>query len=165
MEKIIIAGFAGVGKTTLGKKYKNVIDLDAAEYVYDDKELEHLTIEQRKGMNRKANPNWPQNYINAIKEALNDYDIVLVWDRPDILKEYEKNGFDYWIVFPTEEEIQNYKIRYLGRGNSQEYVDKKLKQYVEYSKIFKEKNVKKVTLAANETLEDYLLKNENIKLI
>jgi len=160
MSKIIIAGFAGIGKTTLGQKYENIIDLDSAEYVYDDTELQHLNVEQRKGMNRKSNPNWPQNYINAIKEALEQYDIVLVWDRPDILEEYEKNGFDYWLAFPTEEAVNDYKSRYLSRGNSQEYVDKKLKQYIEYSKIFKQKNVKKILLSENEILEDYLVRNK-----
>ena len=165
MQKIIIAGFAGIGKTTLGKKYKNVIDLDAAEYVYDDRDLQHLSIEQRKGMNRKPNPDWPDNYINAIKEALNIYDIILVWDRPDVLNEYEKNYFDYWIIYPDKEAVKSYNVRYLNRGNSQEYVKKKMRQYKEYCTVFEQKNVKKILLSKEETLEDYLLTREDIKLI
>ena len=33
---LIIAGFSGIGKTYLGNKYKNVIDLDPAPYAYTD---------------------------------------------------------------------------------------------------------------------------------
>lgn len=31
---VIIAGFGGVGKTTLAKKYKNVLDLESTPYKY-----------------------------------------------------------------------------------------------------------------------------------
>lgn len=56
---IVIAGFSGIGKTVLGTKYKNVLDLDAAPYVYDDTDMLSISFEQRKGMKRKANPAWP----------------------------------------------------------------------------------------------------------
>lgn len=68
-KKIVIAGFSGIGKTTLASKYKNVIDLDAAEFVYDDSNMLNIPFEKRKGEERKANPFWPQNYIKAIKKT------------------------------------------------------------------------------------------------
>lgn len=81
---IIIAGYSGTGKTTFAKKYKNVIDLDASEYVYDETDLLNIDIERRKGEYRKPNPNWPGNYIEGIKKALDKYDIVLVCDREEL---------------------------------------------------------------------------------
>ena len=102
---IVIAGFSGIGKTELEKKYKNVIDLDAAEYIYDDTEIMHIPFEQRKGMNRKKNPNFPKNYIDAIKDAKIKYDLVLVWDRQDIITEYIKNNIDFILCYPDEKEI------------------------------------------------------------
>lgn len=161
---IVISGFSGVGKTTLGKKYKNVIDLDSAEYVYDDSELQHLDIEARKGMDRKANPDWPENYINKIKEVKNNYDFILVWDRLDCLEEYFKNGIEYWLCYPEEKSLEIYKKRYINRGNSQQYVEKKIKQYYQNINTFESLNVKKIILKGNETLEDYLVKN-NFQLI
>ena len=73
---IVIAGFSGIGKTTLAKKYKNVIDLDSAEFVYNDSNMLHIPFEKRKGEKRNPNINWPNNYINAIKEAIHQYDLV-----------------------------------------------------------------------------------------
>ena len=57
---IIIAGFAGIGKTTLAKKYKNVIDLESSLYKYDNIGLEGIPVEQRKGTIRNPNKDWPR---------------------------------------------------------------------------------------------------------
>ena len=54
---LIIAGFAGIGKTTLAKKYKNVIDLESSIYKWDNTGFEDVPVEQRKGIIRKENPN------------------------------------------------------------------------------------------------------------
>ena len=74
---LIIAGFSGIGKTYLGNKYQNVIDLDAASYAYTDIELENLNMEERKGLKRSPNKDFPNNYIKAIEEAKKQYDIIL----------------------------------------------------------------------------------------
>ena len=67
---IVIAGFAGVGKTTLAKKYKNVIDIESSPYKWDYSEVDTSDLEKLKGTkNRKKNSLFPQNYITAVKEA------------------------------------------------------------------------------------------------
>lgn len=45
---LIIAGFAGVGKTTLEVKYKNVINLESSIYKWDNTGLEDIPVEARK---------------------------------------------------------------------------------------------------------------------
>lgn len=161
---VIIAGFSGIGKTSLGKKYSNVIDLDSAEYAYDDSDILYLNLEQRKGMDRKQNKEWPENYIKAIKDATCKYEYVLVWDRIDIVEEYIKNNLDFILCYPSKDSLEIYKKRYKNRGNSDFYIDKKIKEYDEKMKFFKELNVKKIILEGDDTLEKYLLRNEH-KLI
>lgn len=73
---IIIAGFATVGKSTLGKKYSNIKDLESSSF--KNIMIDGLSVEEQKGTKRKMNPMWPQNYYDAIIEATNQYDIVLV---------------------------------------------------------------------------------------
>ena len=80
---IIISAFATCGKTYLGKKYKNVIDLESSNYKHDNTEIINIPPEERKGTTRRPNPNWPNNYYNAIIEAQKKYDIVLVQLKPE----------------------------------------------------------------------------------
>lgn len=78
---IIIAGFATCGKSVLGRKYKNILDLESSPFkniMRDD-----LSVEEQKGTKREINPLWPQNYYDAIKDAIEEYDIVLVQLKPE----------------------------------------------------------------------------------
>lgn len=161
---LVIAGFSGIGKTELAKKYNNVIDLDSADYAYDNSALLHLPLEARKGKKRPSNPMWPDNYISVIKESLVKYDLVLVWDREDIIEEYFNNGINFVLCFPDKSDLDNYISRYRKRGNSEEYIKMKLEQYDFKMPFFERLNVDKIILKDNETLEDYLVRN-NYKLV
>lgn len=161
---LVIAGFSGIGKTILASKYKNVIDLDSAEYAYDDTNIINIPFEKRKGEKRKINPLWPQNYIIAIKEAQKKYDIILVWDREDIIKEYINSEIKFILCYPSKDDLNNYIQRYRSRGNSEKYIKWKLRQYEDKMVLFKKLNVPKIILKNNQTIEDWLIEN-NYNLI
>lgn len=58
---MIIAGFPCIGKTTMAKKYNNVLDLSSTKFHYliaDDSLDEDLKGNES---NLKPHPNWPQN--------------------------------------------------------------------------------------------------------
>ena len=74
----IVCAFATCGKSYLGKKYSNVIDLESSEYKHDNSDLKDIPVEKRKGTFRKLNSKWPNNYYKAIIEAQEKYDVVLV---------------------------------------------------------------------------------------
>lgn len=161
----IIASYPGVGKAYLANKYKNVIDLDSAQFAYIiDNKLLNIKPEKRKGLYTKNNPNWPQNYINTIKEAVKSYDYVLVWTRMDAIEEYIKNGLKFSICYPDKKFFLSYEERYKNRENNNIYINKKKEEYHKYIQIFENMDVNKIILKENETLEDFLVKN-NAKLI
>ncbi len=45
---IIIAGFGAIGKTTLGNKYDNIVDMESGYYQWDNTGFENIPYEQRK---------------------------------------------------------------------------------------------------------------------
>lgn len=55
---ILIGGFKAIGKSTLSKKYSNVIDLESSNFEYIiDENIKNIPVEQRKGLkNRIKNP-------------------------------------------------------------------------------------------------------------
>jgi len=163
---IVIAGFAGVGKTTLAKKYENVIDIESSQYKYDYSSTIINDIERVKGdKNRIVNKDFPLNYINAIKNAMKNYDIVLVWIHPEeALPYYDQYGIDYYLCFPSKDALSEYENRFIKRGNTKEYIDRVIGSYDKRYDQFINNKHKKIELSKGETLEDALLKM-NIRLI
>ncbi len=157
---LIIAGFAGIGKTTLAKKYKNVVDIESSPYKWDYSNMDTRDVEKLKGLpDRKINEKFPENYIQAIKEAASKYDIVCAWIHPEeILPIYDKNNIDYVLAFPSKEALTEYKQRFLQRGNNNEYINKVLSTYDKRFKQFMSSRHEKFILEYGETLEDKLIK-------
>ncbi len=165
MEKVIIAGFAGVGKTFLAKKYKNVIDLESSRFVYDYSNVPETEYEKMKGTkNRIPNKNFPENYINAIFDSLKKYDVILLWLTPDMLQLYEQHNIKYSICYPSEKAFESYVERYKSRGNNDEWIQKVCGYYPKCVAQLQSNNHPKIILKENETLESFLLK-KGYKLI
>lgn len=155
----VIAGFAGIGKTTLANKYKNVYDLESTTYEWDNSNHKDLSDEQLKGLVRNQNPLWPGNYIDEIKEKMLEYDILFVKSHPDILEIYDKENIPYIICYPCKEALEEYKQRYMKRENSIEYIEKTIGSYDSKVKKWSENSNAKIILGCNEWLETYLIKN------
>lgn len=119
-----------------------------------------IPFEERKGKKRKLNKEWPLNYIKAIKEAVNKYDYVLVWDREDIINEYKLNNLDFVLCYPNKNSIAYYEQRYRKRGNTEEYIKWKLSQYDERLVFYNSLPNKKIVLRDDEYLEDYFIKKD-----
>lgn len=160
----IIAAFATCGKTILGKKYKNVIDLESSKYKFKNNSLENIPIEARKGLNRERNEEWPYNYYKAIDEATRLYDIVLVQLKPEHFDYFDKNNIKYSIVYPDINNFDIVRERCIKRGNNEKFTQRLEEVFLPYYEDCLNRNYENMYILANdETLEDCLLKN-NYKL-
>lgn len=124
MKGILIAGFGAIGKTTVGKKYKNVLDLESSnfKYIIDDK-LKLLSEEERKGLKtRELNKQFPENYYNAIIDNLYKNNIVLISMHKEIIDKLKQNKIDYIVVYPKEDMLEEIIKRCKKRGNNQEFL-------------------------------------------
>ncbi len=153
---ILIGGFKAVGKTTLASKYKEVIDLESTGYEYIiDEELAKMSVEQRKGLkNRQKNPEYPQNYCNAIIESLKKYKIVLFAPKLEVVDLLQKNHIDYYMAWPMEDMLDEIIDRSIKRGNNEEFISKIKKVYY---RDHPRENDKVLWIQKGQYLEDVLI--------
>lgn len=152
---IFIFAFTATGKSTVAKKYKNVIDMESTSYKYKDCNMEDETL---KSTVRNLNEEWPENYFKALKEVKDKYDYILIAD--EICKDFLiDNNYEYWYVYPKRELKQEYLDRCKKRGNNEEFIFWYSKLWDEWITKCKEDNYasKKIELDSNEYLEDVLL--------
>ena len=163
-KKIIIAAYGATGKTVFGNKYSNAIDLESSKYKWDNTGYEKLKEEERKGIARKVDDKWPDNYHQAIVDALDKYDIVLTSTHEHVLKFLEEKQLPYYLAIPTLDSIDEITDRCIKRGNNKTFIDILIKTLYYYDKIIDNYNpVKVLRLNKNEYLEDKLKKELEIK--
>ena len=160
---IIIAGFATCGKSVLGRKYKNILDLESSPFkniMRDD-----LSVEEQKGTKREINPLWPQNYYDAIKDAIEEYDIVLVQLKPEHFDYFDRHNIKYSIAYPSLDSWNVVEKRCIDRGNNDNFIKRLKEVFIPFYEDSIKKNYQKLyILNGNETLEDVLIK-DNVHLI
>ena len=160
---IILAGFATCGKSCLGKKYSNVIDLESSNYKFDNDGLENIPTEMRKGMKREINKDWPNNYYKAINKAVNEYDIVLVQLTPIHFDYFDNNNIKYSIAYPNIDNWEEVEKRCINRGNNEAFIKRLKEVFIPYYEdCMRRKYEKLYILNKNETLEDCLIRNDII---
>ncbi len=157
---IVIAGFGAIGKTTVGNKYDNFIDLESSYYKWDNTGLSNLSSEELKGIVRPINKEWPINYYKAIVDAREKYDIVLTSMHEHVLKFLEKNKIDYYLAFPTLDSVDIIKQRCYLRGNNENFVRILIDTLYDFNqKINDYHPIEIFIINKNEYLEDVLIKN------
>ena len=158
---IIVAGFGAIGKTTLGNKYDNIIDLESGYYQWDNTGFEDIPYEERKGKKlRPKNPKWPDNYHNAVLKAIEKYDIVLTSMHWHLLDFFEKNDIEYYLAYPTLDSEEILEKRCYARGNNKVFTDKLKINLYDWNEKIKNYHPKELLIIQkNEFLEDVLRKN------
>lgn len=161
---IIIAGFATCGKSVLGKKYSNVIDLESSNYKHNNINLENVPVEARKGTKREVNQEWPNNYYRAINEAVKKYDVVLVQLKPEHLDYFDKNNIKYSIAYPNINNWEEVEKKCIARGNNENFIKRLKCVFIPFYEDSLRRNYENLYIInKNETLESVLIKN-NIEL-
>lgn len=155
---MIIAGFPCIGKTTMAKKYANVLDLSSTKFHYLIEDV--LINETLKGMecNLKLNPDWPQNYLEEILKVQKKYDIVFILANDYILHKMNNLGIQYLIAVPEENLKQEYLDRARIRGNIESFVLGFDARYDKWRNMMMSQPVEKVYLKKGEYIEDTLIR-------
>ena len=119
---IVVAAFTGTGKTFLSRQYPDkILDLECMPYKYN---LKPGTVfdETDKATLWDIAEDWPHNYIKRIKEVLNNYDIILIPPDIIVLELLRCDGIPYILVYPNRRCKDEYKERFVLRGNQEEFI-------------------------------------------
>lgn len=160
---MVIYAFPAIGKTTVSEKYDNFIDLESSnfQYLLTPTQLK-LSVEERKGLKRTQNPNWPHNYFKAIKSAINKYEYVFIAYAG--IEYCKKENIPYMRIFPTLEQKDDYIVRMRNRGNSETFVQKIANNFENYINNSKEDTEAiRIETKKGEYLEDCLTRIDIIK--
>ena len=163
----IIAAFAGVGKSFIGKKYENILDLESTYYKWLENGVANLTEEERKGnKNRVLNPNWPQNYIAEILKQKDNYDIVLIQLSHERLKNeqifeyFNENKIEFYVARPNLSGWKYIEDRLRTRGNTEEFINQVKDNFEIFIEEFSKPQYNQIIIEDGEFLENALIKNK-----
>lgn len=125
---IVIAGFPGVGKSELFKK-----GIDGFK-IYDSDSSKYSWIWDENGNKTdQRNPDFPDNYIQHIKEHLDDEKaIILVSTHKEVREALVKAKIHFTIIVPTSASREDYLENYKNRGNDQSFIDMMDKNFTSF---------------------------------
>ena len=142
---MIISGFPGVGKTTLFNKAGElrILDSDSSNFSWSDKGV--------------RNPNWPQNYIDHIKDQRDTADVILVSSHDVIRKALAESGIPFTLVYPLLEMKDEHIQRYKNRESDEQLVTLLEKNYEKWiPELMDQEGCKHVVLQSGEYLADVI---------
>jgi len=120
---MIIAAYAGTGKTTLAKLYpEEYTDFALMPYKYELSDEDH-------GEAGKANHDyplhteWPYNYVKAIQEEMKKGKHLLIPTDHFVLVHLQMKEIPYVLCYPERGAKEVYRLRYIERGNTENFLD------------------------------------------
>lgn len=110
----IVSAFPATGKSYFTKNTsKNVLDSDSSNFSWTINEDD----------TKIRNPNFPNNYIQHIKENIGKVDIIFVSSHKEVREALVENNIEFTLVFPNNRTKTEYLKRYKDRGNDKNFIN------------------------------------------
>jgi hypothetical protein len=121
---MIIAAFAGTGKTTLANLYPRiVIDFCCMPYKYHIDKDNEFTEANKASFDFDFHEEWPYNYVKAIKQNISGNKVLLIPSDRYVLSLLEKDRINYTLCYPQRNAKEIYYKRFIDRGNSENFIN------------------------------------------
>jgi len=146
------------GKSTMARKYDNVVDIVGSRYKF----LDYIPgNEETKELEcRQKNPDYPNNYLSAIVEAAKNKDNLLLLPlgksvNDGLIQKLHKKGLRFAIAFMID--LQDVEKAMRERGNVDDWVKRILGGYEDNVKTASELATEVITIQKGQHLEDALV--------
>lgn len=135
------------GKTYCTNKLGiNAIDSDSSQFSWIIKDGEKI-----------RNPDFPRNYIEHIKDAINKHDYVFVSSHQEVRTALENEGIPFVLVYPHRSLLFNWIDRYQKRDFNGFPLKVLINNWDKWhDELDKQKCYKRIILNENEYLSDVL---------
>jgi hypothetical protein len=156
----IIAAHAGTGKSTLAAKNPDkFIDLEAMPYKYILPATHQEEHEENKANpDLEFHPDWPYNYVSAIKDTMKSGKTLLIPPVWHVLTQLQENGIPYTIAYPRGSLKDEYRARYEARGNTKNFMSYFIDHWDNIILAFEhDKYGTQLVLESGEYLSDHVL--------
>jgi len=101
---MIIAAYAGCGKSVFAEMNpESAVDLFCMPYKYYLEESVNYGEKGKANPDNAMRPEYPDNYVLAIKDAMSNYKYVLIPSDYWVLRLLEKERIPYTLVYPRRD--------------------------------------------------------------
>lgn len=124
---MIIAAYAGTGKSTFAAQVENTVDLPIMPYrwILPPTDKAPAELEGEKGaLYRLPDPRFPLNYLAEILKAEKSYEFVLIPTNAEVIRHLQEDyGRKVLICCPEDACREEYRERFVARGNSESFLE------------------------------------------
>lgn len=137
MKATLISAFPGTGKTYFFNNTNKIV-LDSDSSKFDKKEF-------------------PQNYINHIKNNIDKADVILISSHKVVREALEANGLFFTLVYPEKKLKADYVLRYINRGSPDGFISLVKNNWDMWiDELKSQKNCDHVVLKLNQYISDII---------
>lgn len=123
MRTKIISAFPGCGKSFYFNNNKDItLDSDSSEFSWI---LDY-------GFTKQRHPNFPQNYIDHIKENIGKYDVIFVSTHKEVREALLDNCIYFSTVYPRLCDKEMFKQRYIQRCSDESFIKQITENWTEW---------------------------------
>ena len=108
----IISAFPACGKTYVFENFKDKVIIDS-----DSSKFSWVFV----GDQKVRNPDFPENYINHIKENIGKVDYIFVSTHENVRRALEDAGIDFYLVYPDRSLKEEWIGRCFLRGSGKKF--------------------------------------------
>jgi len=112
MKTRIISAFPGVGKTYYHNKYKDTT-LDSDSSLFSWVNVSGYKV---------RNPDFPDNYIQHIKENIGKYEFIFVSTHKEVRDALLENCLFFYLIYPDIDLKEKFLNKYKERGSSDSFI-------------------------------------------